>query len=230
MSECRTAFGVPVTKPRAASTALVASGLLAASAARFGFTWALLPTAVLVVAAALLSAIDLATFRLPDPLVFAALGLSLAAITVAASAAGRVDSLRHAAAGMALFFVLLLAAHLVSPRGLGFGDVKLGLLLGLHLGWAAGTKEATAAGQGVSGADQTTAAAGDVGQAAWPAVLTAVVPSVLAALAVACLLGVLWGLAVGLARRSGPLRSQAFAFGPALAAGTLIVLFLGDRL
>ena len=33
-----------------------------------------------------------------------------------------------------VFAGLLLVLHLVSPAGLGFGDVKLGLLLGLYLG------------------------------------------------------------------------------------------------
>ena len=33
---------------------------------------------------------------------------------------------------------MLWAVHEVSPRGLGFGDVKLGFVCGLHLGWTAG--------------------------------------------------------------------------------------------
>lgn len=225
-----TAFGVPLTGVRAATTAAVTATLLASAAARFGFTWMLLPTAVLVVAVTVLSTVDLATFRLPDPLVFSSLVLSLVAITVAALAVGRPDGLRHAGFGMALFFVLLLTAHLVSPRGLGFGDVKLGLLLGLHLGWAAGTEQAGTeqAGTERAGTVQAgTVVADQAGQAAWPAVLSAVAPVVIAALALGCVLGVLWGLVAGLVRRSGSLWTQAFAFGPALAAGTLIVIFLG---
>ena len=34
-----------------------------------------------------------------------------------------------------MYFGLLLVAHLVSPRGMGFGDVKLALLMGMFLGW-----------------------------------------------------------------------------------------------
>ena len=33
---------------------------------------------------------------------------------------------------------MLWVAHEVSPRGMGFGDVKLGFVCGLHLGWTAG--------------------------------------------------------------------------------------------
>ena len=32
-------------------------------------------------------------------------------------------------------FVLFFVLHLVSPRGMGFGDVKLSFVLGLSLGW-----------------------------------------------------------------------------------------------
>ena len=38
------------------------------------------------------------------------------------------------AIGAAVFAGILLVLHLVSPAGLGFGDVKLGVLLGLYLG------------------------------------------------------------------------------------------------
>ena len=31
--------------------------------------------------------------------------------------------------------MLLLVPHLIYPRGMGFGDVKLALLMGLFLGW-----------------------------------------------------------------------------------------------
>ena len=36
--------------------------------------------------------------------------------------------------GAVVFAGVLLVLHLVSPAGMGFGDVKLGLLLGLYLG------------------------------------------------------------------------------------------------
>ncbi len=201
---------------------LITATLVVAAAARFGWAWPLLPTAVLIVALTALSAIDLASRRLPDRLVFGALGLSLAAVMAAALGVGRPEALGPAVGGMALFCAALLAAHLISPRGLGFGDVKLGLLLGLHLGWAAG-------------AGSPSLAAG-AGQGSWPAVIRLVMHALMAG----CLLGVAWGLAVALANRAmarragirngGSLWAQAFAFGPALAAGTLIVILGGDVL
>src|SRR5438445_210225 len=37
--------------------------------------------------------------------------------------------------GAAVAWTLLLLVHLISPRGMGFGDVRLSFILGLYLGW-----------------------------------------------------------------------------------------------
>ena len=37
--------------------------------------------------------------------------------------------------GAAAYFLLLLVTHLIYPAGMGFGDVKLALVMGLYLGW-----------------------------------------------------------------------------------------------
>jgi leader peptidase (prepilin peptidase)/N-methyltransferase len=50
---------------------------------------------------------------------------------------GTTPSLRFAVLGALAYFGGLLLTHLISPNGMGFGDVKLALLLGLFLGWAA---------------------------------------------------------------------------------------------
>jgi leader peptidase (prepilin peptidase) / N-methyltransferase len=36
-----------------------------------------------------------------------------------------------------MYFGILLVVHLISPAGMGFGDVKLAALLGVGLGWLA---------------------------------------------------------------------------------------------
>jgi leader peptidase (prepilin peptidase)/N-methyltransferase len=43
--------------------------------------------------------------------------------------------LGHALVGGGGAWLLLLLVHLVSPRGMGFGDVRLAFVLGLFLGW-----------------------------------------------------------------------------------------------
>jgi leader peptidase (prepilin peptidase)/N-methyltransferase len=114
-----------------------------AGAASFGaLTWALWPAAgalaaALAVAAAglLLTPIDLAVLRLPDPIVAAAFAAVAGALLVAAVATGAYGALARAAvAGAALAGGYLLLALL--PGGpLGPGDVKLAGVLGLVLGW-----------------------------------------------------------------------------------------------
>jgi len=81
-----------------------------------------------------LSVIDLATYRLPDRIVLPMLCLSIVWITAVALIDGNPERIRFALCGALVFFGTLLIAHLVSPRGMGFGDVKLAALMGLFLG------------------------------------------------------------------------------------------------
>ena len=81
-------------------------------------------------AAALVDAVD---HRLPNGLVaMAALPVGVA-IAIAA-AAGSLDVALGALAGAALLGVPLLITHLVSPVGMGFGDVKAGAVVGAAVG------------------------------------------------------------------------------------------------
>ena len=47
--------------------------------------------------------------------------------------------IRYALVGAALYFGFLFVAHLISPRGMGFGDVKLAAVMGLYVGWLGST-------------------------------------------------------------------------------------------
>ncbi len=127
--------GRPAGRRRTAATALVGLvlGSLAGKAAGWG---ALLPALLALAAVAVpLVIIDFEQHRLPDRLVFTA-GLAGAAL-LAAAAAVRHDwpaYLRAVEGGAAVFVVLFLLAFAV-PRSFGFGDVKLGGVLGAYLGW-----------------------------------------------------------------------------------------------
>ncbi len=82
-----------------------------------------------------LSVIDIQLFRLPDRIVLPALAVSVPLVAVASVLDDQPASIRYALAGGALYFGFLFLAHLVYPRGMGFGDVKLAALMGLYVGW-----------------------------------------------------------------------------------------------
>ena len=83
------------------------------------------------------SAIDIDCFRLPDRIVLPSLAASAAIVVAGSLREGHPAEIAYAASGGAIYFAVLLVFHLVSPGGMGFGDVKLAALMGLYLGWLA---------------------------------------------------------------------------------------------
>jgi len=121
----------------AAGRALVAGTalLFAAIGARFADSWAL--PAFLLFGAALvaLSVIDLRHFLLPNRIIYPVTGASVVALALAAVAEDDPGAIVRALACAAGAFAVFLVLHVVSPRAMGFGDVRLAFLLGLDLGW-----------------------------------------------------------------------------------------------
>jgi leader peptidase (prepilin peptidase)/N-methyltransferase len=114
----------------------LATGILFALTAWWlGPVWELPAFLYLAAIAVALSMIDFDVKRLPDAIVLPSYGVALVLLLLPAVLDGRWDDLlRSVLAGLALFafyFVLLL----VYPSGMGFGDVKLGGVLGIYLGW-----------------------------------------------------------------------------------------------
>jgi len=108
---------------------LVGAALAVASVAAFGVSGRALVGVVFCPVLVLLAAIDLKHRLLPNAVVLPA--AVLVALVVAAANPG--GFLEHLEAGLALFgFLFLFAA--VFPAGLGMGDAKVGLLIGLALG------------------------------------------------------------------------------------------------
>ena len=109
--------------------------LFAATGARFFDDWALPGYLLLVAVLLAVSVIDLDLFRIPNRIVYPALLVSVPLLALAALLEDDWGSFREAVFGGLGAFAFLLIVHLINPRGMGFGDVKLAGLLGLYLGW-----------------------------------------------------------------------------------------------
>jgi leader peptidase (prepilin peptidase)/N-methyltransferase len=101
-----------------------------------GPSWATPALVVAAAAGATLGVVDARTHRLPDAVTLPTLAAVLLLLSLAAVAAGDGSRLVRAAAAAAVLGVAYLLLHLVNRRGLGLGDVKLAVLLGLPAGWA----------------------------------------------------------------------------------------------
>ncbi|MGW3568993.1 prepilin peptidase [Streptomyces sp. NPDC000941] len=115
----------------AALTALVCAVLAAAVGDRPELAVWLLLTPPTV----LLAGVDRAVRRLPDVLTLPLAGGAAVLLGVATLLPHSAGSWRRALLGGAALGGAYLVLHLISPGGLGFGDVKLALGLGIALGW-----------------------------------------------------------------------------------------------
>jgi len=158
------------------------------TAARFGVD-PVVPAFLLFGAALVaVAAIDLELRIIPKRIVwpvFAAGALMIAAAAWWDRDPGRILlALGGAVAAFAVFFVI----HFISPRGMGFGDVRLAALVGLFLGWLG-----------------------------WGHVALGLFGGFL--------LGSIAGVAALMAGRS---RKSALPFGPFMAAGALLAVWVGE--
>jgi leader peptidase (prepilin peptidase)/N-methyltransferase len=118
----------------------VLTGLLFGLAGAQYDTWRLSAVLVLLVSSVALSIVDLRQYRLPNAIMFPALVASAVIVALGELIDGHAVAISHAAVGAVLYCFILLLMHLINPAGMGFGDVKLALLLGLFVGWVSGSK------------------------------------------------------------------------------------------
>ncbi|GAA1843949.1 prepilin peptidase [Microbacterium koreense] len=86
-----------------------------------------------------LAVIDIRTHRLPNAIVLPAYPVTLVVLTVCCLLGEDWGRLARGLIGALALFVFYLALRLMSPRGMGGGDVKLAGLLGLLLAWVGWT-------------------------------------------------------------------------------------------
>lgn len=171
---------------------LVTGLLFALAAAVLGWSVALVPVLALMAGAVAMSAVDLAVMRIPTRFVYATAAAVAVGLILASAIDGPVRRLVGAGVGAAAFGGFLLVLHLISPRAMGFGDVRLATLAGAVVGWCAW-------------------------QDAHP--VLAPTQGVLYAALLAGLVGSVAGGVLLIVRR----RDQPFPFGPAVAAGGVLV-------
>jgi leader peptidase (prepilin peptidase)/N-methyltransferase len=111
------------------------AALFAAMGARWGAAWALPAYLVLVASLIAIAVIDLQHYIVPNRIVYPTLAVAIPMLVAAALLDHHTGAIKSAAIGSAAAWFGLLVVHLIQPRGMGFGDVRLAAVLGLYLGW-----------------------------------------------------------------------------------------------
>ncbi|MET9570744.1 prepilin peptidase [Streptomyces virginiae] len=120
---------------RAVLPAALTGGVCALIAAAVGARPEAAAYAALAPLLVLLALVDRAVHRLPDVLTLPLAAAAAALLGLAALLPGSAGSWRFALLGGGALGAAYLLLHLINPAGMGFGDVKLALSLGVALGW-----------------------------------------------------------------------------------------------
>lgn len=116
-------------------SSLAAAVGFAVLALRFGADPILPALLALVATGVVLSIVDLTEHRLPNAVLLPTLGIVAVLLVLASALTGEWMRLLWALAGGAGMFLFYFVLGLISPAGMGMGDVKFAAPLGLALGW-----------------------------------------------------------------------------------------------
>ncbi len=113
----------------------IACATFVALGVRFGPVSELPAYCVLAAGMVVAAATDIDHYRIPKRIVYATLSVGAPLLVLASADGSRWHQLTTAVLGGAIAFALFACLHLVSPKGMGFGDVRLAGLAGVFLGW-----------------------------------------------------------------------------------------------
>lgn len=119
---------------------LAAGVLFVWAVVAIGWSWLLLPPLVVLLPGLAIAVIDLRTLMVPTRLVWPSFAALAVACVVSAAAVGEWGRLVNALIGLAVLAGPMFAIWFAYPRGMGFGDVRLAVLLGPLVGFASGTE------------------------------------------------------------------------------------------
>jgi leader peptidase (prepilin peptidase)/N-methyltransferase len=130
----RTFPGIDTTS-RVVTTGTLAVGIDAAMAWRFGWSAALPAYLYLGTISAVVTMTDLGARKIPEPVVLGSYPLAAALLAAASAPRGQWWALARGGIAMAMLGGFYLILGLAFARQVGIGDIELGGLLGLYLGW-----------------------------------------------------------------------------------------------
>lgn len=134
--------GVPTGGPRPARSlglllwsgaALVAG--VSAVVGQFGWSLALPSYLLFVTAGTVIAGIDVAARRVPDVVLLPASIVGGVLLGLTSSLHGNSEALARAALGAAALLSFYFMLLVISPHGIGLGDVKLAGFIGMYLAW-----------------------------------------------------------------------------------------------
>ena len=128
--DCHTSISL-----RYPAVAALVGALFAGVGLRFGISWTGVGEAALAAGLVVLAFIDLEHLLLPKKIVYATLTVVAVGFVAGAATGTQWHRLLVAAISAVVPWALFFVINFVSPRAMGFGDVRLALLIGFGLGW-----------------------------------------------------------------------------------------------
>jgi leader peptidase (prepilin peptidase)/N-methyltransferase len=120
---------------RYALVVVATAALFGGTVVRFRGDWVVPAYLVFFVCLVTVAVIDFQRQIIPNRIVYPTIFASIPLLAFAALAGDQWSRFGHALMGGSLAWLALLLIHLISPSGMGFGDVRLSFVLGLFLGW-----------------------------------------------------------------------------------------------